>query len=999
MSTAHSASFGDLLKRYRKAAGLTQEELAARARLSVDAISTLERGAHRKPRKDTLALLADAHNLSERERASLDAATMQRWPGAPFSNAGGAVFHQSERSLRLVGRSRELTLIERFLTGEGGPVLAMAGEPGIGKTRLLEETATRALAAGYSVLEGGCHRRSGQEPYAPLVGALARQLAQLPAAQQRLNLQGCGWLVRLLPELLESAVVPAPTWSVPLDQERRLMFAAVGRFLANVAGPAGTLLVLDDLQWAGADALDLMASLVRSEQAGALRVLCAYRSTEVRPPDPLGVMLADLARADLIAQMELAPLNREEAAVLLEEVLEGNGEEPPLQELAAHVRQLARRAGGVPYFLVSCAQGIRSGALESAPEDHVPWDVAWTIRQRVAVLSPTAQTLLEASAIIGRSASQSILAAVTSLPEHEMVAGLEAACEARLLEETEQQIYQFPHDLVREVIVAALSRFRRALLHRQVAQALEGQPVEHAAELADHYVESGDALRALPYALLAGDQAEAVFAHGEAEGYYRTAVELARSLGDTTSVGRALEKLGAVLHTTARYNEALAALEQAAELYDAGDDVEARGRVVAQIGWAYAESGASAAGVARLTGVLDAAPGLAPLGKARLHLALANLYMVEGRYDDALNACERAEALARVANDRGLLVRALSRRGTFLSERVGQVESGLIVAEEMIPLAEAAGDLWSLVGALNSIAEFYKYSGQNERARPYLARAVAAAEQSGDPSDLAFVLVTQGDNEWYAGDWKQARMHWERAEALLRHVTVSWRKAYPLLALGTVDLVEGQWEQADRRLQEAQAIAQGCGDIQAQRVIQWFLAERDLLQGQPEAARARLEPVINFSNKEHAMTEVLHLLAWAYLDLRDAARAEGVVSTGLARARPDKRWSYVVELLRVQAMIQLRQSHWSAAEAALEETLTLARDVSFYYPEAKALYTYGQLHTFRGEHQQARQKFEAALAILRRLGERMYAEHIERALATLESSAVTKGRGTRGAGG
>jgi hypothetical protein len=107
----------------------------------------------------------------------------------------------------------------------------------------------------------------------------------------------------------------------------------------------------------------------------------------------------------------------------------------------------------------------------------------------------------------------------------------------------------------------------------------------------------------------------------------------------------------------------------------------------------------------------------------------------------------RAQALARVANDQGLLVRALSRRATFLSERVGQVESGLAVAEEMIPLAEAAGDLWSLVGALNSVAEFYKYSGQNGRARPYFARAVAAAEQSGDPADLAFVLVTQGDNE------------------------------------------------------------------------------------------------------------------------------------------------------------------------------------------------------------------------------------------------------------
>ena len=93
--------------------------------------------------------------------------------------------------------------------------MVLAGEPGIGKTRLLREASSRGGTQGWSVLEGGCHRRSGQEPYAPLLTALARSLRSQSVAQLRRLLEGCAWLVRLLPELAESSLVPVPQWSCP----------------------------------------------------------------------------------------------------------------------------------------------------------------------------------------------------------------------------------------------------------------------------------------------------------------------------------------------------------------------------------------------------------------------------------------------------------------------------------------------------------------------------------------------------------------------------------------------------------------------------------------------------------------------------------------------------------------------------------------------------------------------------------------------------------------
>ncbi|HVB09153.1 MAG TPA: AAA family ATPase, partial [Bacillota bacterium] len=260
----------------------------------------------------------------------------------------------------LVGRQPELALLHAFLAGadEPGPAvpfLLLAGEPGIGKTRLLHAAARQARMQGWTVLEGGCHRRGGQDPYAPLLDALARHLHALTSARLRDAVLGCAWLVRLLPELA-GVLEPLPSAPLPPEQERRLLFAAVARLLANVAGPAGTLLLLDDLHWAGADALDLLMALLRSPPmtpartdggtigAGGLRVVGAYRDTEVGPADPLGVLLADLAQARLVRHHPLGPLPLADASTLLSHLL-GSG----AREDRAVLEQVLRRADGVPF--------------------------------------------------------------------------------------------------------------------------------------------------------------------------------------------------------------------------------------------------------------------------------------------------------------------------------------------------------------------------------------------------------------------------------------------------------------------------------------------------------------------------------------------------------------------------------------------------------------------------------------------------------------------------
>jgi transcriptional regulator with XRE-family HTH domain len=468
MSTSRILSFGALLKHHRSRAGLTQEALAQRAGISDRAVRSIERGAQRTSHVQTVRLLADALGLSGQDRTIFESAARGQRTSPfgfvsaepPFASGGPP----------LVGRVCELNVLERHLRGEGPLVLLLAGEPGIGKSRLLHEAATRAASCGWKVLHGGCRQRDGRDPYAPMVEALEHHIHRKPPAKLRAELRGCAWLVCLLPELADRTSAPPPPLPLTPEQERRLMYGAVARFLSNVAGPAGTLLVLDDLQWAGHDALDLLAALVRSSSQGRLCVVGAYRDTEVQPRDPFSAMLADLVPTGLVTHHTLAPLAPEEARRLLERLLEGvEGAGSALRE------RLLRRTGGVPSFIVSCVRGLRLHGREGGAEDVIPWDVVHGLRQRVEVLPEAAREVLRALVVVGDGAPRALLVAVVARPEDEVLAGLAAACRARLLVQAEADACRFAHDVIREVVEADLGAGWRAVLQRRAAEALGAQ--------------------------------------------------------------------------------------------------------------------------------------------------------------------------------------------------------------------------------------------------------------------------------------------------------------------------------------------------------------------------------------------------------------------------------------------------------------------------------------------------------------------------------------------
>src|SRR5438874_202999 len=220
----------------------------------------------------------------------------------------------------LTGRHKELhqlwNLLEASMTGRTH-VVFVSGEPGIGKSRLLQEMAIRAEEVGAIVLRGGASEAEGMPPYLPFLEALGGYIRATPPEQLRAQAGSMApILTTILPELAVVLGNLPVSYPLPADQARLRLYEAVGMFLASLTSAAPLVLLLDDLQWADPASLDLLRHVVRQQSTARLLILGAYRAGELASNLALERTLLDLNRARLLTSLTIGPLVEEEIAEL-----------------------------------------------------------------------------------------------------------------------------------------------------------------------------------------------------------------------------------------------------------------------------------------------------------------------------------------------------------------------------------------------------------------------------------------------------------------------------------------------------------------------------------------------------------------------------------------------------------------------------------------------------------------------------------------------------------
>ena len=665
-----------------------------------------------------------------------------------------------------VGRERELgellAGLEDALAGRGRLFL-LAGEPGIGKSRLTEELAVRARARGARLLVGRCWEAGGAPAYWPWVQALRTYIRDIDPLELRQHLgSGAADLAQMLPELRELLADLAPTPALESEAARFRLFDAVATFLRNAAAARPLVLVLDDLHAADAPSLLLLQFVARELGSARVLVLGAYRDVDPLPGPLLAAMLTEVSREPVTGRLSLRGLSEEDVATYVD----GTASEIASPEL---VVALHEQTEGNPLFVgeivrLIAAEGVPSGSAAGI-RPSIPQGVRDVIARRLTHLSDECNRVLLLASVLGREFALEALAHVGNVSVDELLETLDEAMAARVVSDVPggPGRLRFAHVLIRDTLYEGLTTTRRVRLHRQAVRALEAlygeEPGPYLAELAYHSIAGSDFDKGLDYARRAGDRALALLAYEEAARLYETAldaIDLARASDETTRC-ELLLALGDAQARAGNSRVAKQAFLDAAELARRVDQPRQLARAAAGYGGRY--MWARAGRDARLVPLLE--EGLAGLAeedvelRARLLARLAGALRDEPSRDRRDRVSREAVELARRTENPAALAYALDGRCAAI-QGADTVAELLALATELRELGERIGDMDRVTNALDHRLTALVMTGDLREAENDLAVEASIAAELRQPAQLWTVCSARAELALVAGRFTEA---------------------------------------------------------------------------------------------------------------------------------------------------------------------------------------------------------------------------------------------------
>jgi predicted ATPase len=946
--------------------------------------------------------------------------------------------------------------LDEALAGDG-KIVFVTGGPGRGKTVLLTEFARRAMEAHADLLvaSGNCNAYSGVgDPYLPFrdvlglltgdievrwaAGAISRDHAlrlwdALPLAVRALVDHGPHVVPALVPglALLSRARAVAPTgapWLQRLTErverqsayseamEQSYLFQQVANLLRVLAERHPLLLILDDLQWADTASAGLLFHLGRRLQGSRILVAGAYRPEEVAlgrhgEQHPLETVLAEFKRAYGDVWLDLAEVPELESRHFVDALLET---EP--NHLGDDFRQtLFQHTAGHPLFTVELLRTMQergdlvqdgTGSWVEGPTLHwdmLPARVEGVIEARIGRLEKELREILSVASVEGEDFTAQVVARVQEVDERQALRRLSGELEKRHRLVREQAAlrvgcqrlsrYRFAHALFQHHLYTHLGDGERALLHGEVAGALEelyqGHPEEVAAmapQLARHFNEAGDEGRALKYLILAGDVALAAYANGEAEAHYRRALALEPGEAERAHL---LSGLGEALFRQSRFREASQTWGEGIEQYLVLEDSDCVARLYARSSRAadLADDPAEALrlcleGLARVEGAPEG-PGLARLLYESAHAHDSNALGTEAR-SFALRSLEIAERLGDVETQAHVLATP-----DFLG--LSSMEDRWEALTRAVELAESHGLLEAASRAHGNLAGLISFHRCDYHAAAvHLHRAAELDELAGDTTGQVFVLMQEAWNAVYSGELEEAGRVISRMHELVRDLTE------PSLSENVVLEVEqwyllfrGQWTECARRARRLQTSARERGaDLDlayggwalAYAVLESNLLGGDASIGTSEEAEAVLAEAIEIFDRSldvrGSIAPRTHM-GWLRVTQGRLGEARRLLAEAQQKAMhelaiPEDRAS--LHLLAGQ--IACAEGRWAEALAAHEAADELCARYGLRWDWARFHLDWADAYTARGEpgdRERAQELLGEAQAAFEEMGSSRYA--------------------------
>lgn len=746
-----------------------------------------------------------------------------RSPAAPI----GASVTGPPHEIRVIGREAELAVLDgalvRAVRGDGGIVL-VSGEPGIGKTRLVEELARRAGEGGARVTWGRCYDGTGAPPFWPWMQVVRALIAAVGAEDVRDALgSGATDLAPVFPDVM--ALVGGVSQAEGVDPEliRFRAYDAFVRFLARLSADRPLIVILEDLHWADVASLGLVEFLSGALDGTHLLVVGTYRRAEVPAAvgHPLSRTLAALARRRVPEIGPLPGLSLDSVGQLMEAHL-GTAPDRKL------VETVWGRSDGNPFFVVELIRLMLSPDRRAPPghgdvSPHVPTRVRDVLRDRMAGLPDGTAALLDLAAVVGPEFDVDVLQAASAFDAEQLLRLLEGALVTGLVIDDPGVVgrYRFSHALVQETVYEDINALRRARLHLRVGAAMEelrGSDQHRYGQLAFHFTRAASAAtraKAFDYTLRAADAASERLAYEQAIDNLHRALELIEVIPpgrdrDVAELGVQLRLAGWATMTEGWIAPGVAAAWARAEEL-AGRVGAVRQLLAARWGkWVVAlmcgESAGAQAIAAEIVTLSETTDdplvqlaGACTTGYGRIQRADFRRGMEESdRAADIAAGLEAASVVATFHLHLGVLAAATCTWAAYLSgDEVDACQRGA----DALSLADRIGHPLTVVAALLSVAMLHVFRGDVQSARRLSEQLIDLSTRHGLRSYVAFGGVVRGWTAVETGDVERGTQEIEQACAtiaqagwvLLRPTCLGllaqaqWRAGRPDEALGSLD--------------------------------------------------------------------------------------------------------------------------------------------------------------------------------------------------------------------
>ena len=845
---------------------------------------------------------------------------------------------------KLIGRQQELAVLsgalEDTLSGKGRVVM-LAGEPGIGKTRLAHELTALAEARGASVLWGWCHEHRGAPPYWPWLQSIRAYMETAESSQLSQDMgPGAADISEILPELtakLEGLEKPP---ALDQEQARFRLFFSITTFFKNISRRSPLVLVLDDLHWADESSLLLLEFLAREISTSPLIVVGTYRDVEITGSNPLAMTLGSLVREENFQRIQLSGLSRQEVGEFIEA-------RAGVAVAGAAIDSLHQRTEGNPQFVGEVVSSVGPEEMTQNQDwiASIPEAVRETILRRLGLLSNSCNQLLRTASVIGRDFDFPLLRALSSdISEQEFLGGLDQAMSIRIVETVPSgsRRYRFGHALIQQAVYEEIPRMQRAQTHARVGETLEElhrlDRDDHAGELAHHFSEAEAVIgneKSAHYSLIAGERALATYAREDSIAHFERGL-----------ISRGIALSGAEIAPDGEAAALLFGLARARSGEGIGHQLVEAFNTLSRAFEYYSASGDVAMAVAAAEFPISNPAAVIP-GAAQL----------------------MARALGLVPADSHEAGRLLSRYGGILGVAGNDYEGAQQALGQAITIAKREGDVLLEVQTLTYAAAV---NGQHLRPQESIDNGLRAIElATGDENSFSYTA----SRRWtalsfiYLGDPNGARAHAlelrDQAEKRSTSRVFVGRSLSPITYLSCL---EGNWE-AGREY-----IDQG---LEASPLEMTLLATRSLLEhetGESAEGRKYLERLLESLTRTGPGQSYVSL--WAAMAITAIARITShldrleiaVASADAILSNQSTNPRTAIECRAALAMSCVQQGDESAA--AEHYSYLLAQRGTMIYTFSSVDRLLGLLSHTIGNKDRALTHFEDALTFCRKAGYR-----------------------------